>query len=147
MNNITTGIKVAFALIGGWITAVLGGWDTALQVLVLFVVLDYITGLIAAWCSKSLNSQVGFKGICKKILLFVPIAICYALDQMIGQEILRSLAIFFYIANEGLSIIENLGRCGVSVPVALMDALEQLKKKGEKADECRKIERDVRSDG
>jgi len=146
MNNIITGIKVAFALIGGWITAVLGGWDTALQVLVLFVVLDYITGLIAAWYEKRLDSRVGFKGIAKKILLFVPVAIGYWLDVMIGQEILRSLAIFFYIANEGLSIVENLGRAGVPVPDALMDALEQLKK-GEKTDECRKIERDVRSDG
>ena len=131
MDNIITGIKVTFALVGGSITAVLGGWDTALQVLVLFVVLDYITGLIAAWYEKRLDSRVGFKGICKKVLLFIPIAICYALDQIIGQEILRSLAIFFYIANEGLSIIENLGRCGVLVPTPLLDALEQLKKRGE----------------
>lgn len=131
MNNTLTWIKGVFALVGGSITAVLGGWDLALQVLVLFVVLDYITGLVAAWYSKSLNSQVGFKGICKKVLLFIPIAICYALDQIIGQEILRSLAIFFYIANEGLSIIENLGRCGVLVPTPLLDALEQLKKRGE----------------
>lgn len=134
MNNIITGIKVAFALIGGWITAVLGGWDTALQVLVLFVVMDYITGLIAAWSEKCLDSRIGFRGIAKKILLFVPIAICYALDQVLGQEILRSLAIFFYIANEGLSIVENLGRAGVPVPDALGEALEQLKKKGEKVD-------------
>jgi len=134
MSNTLTWIKGVFALVGGSITAVLGGWNLALQVLVLFVVLDYITGLVAAWYEKRLDSRVGFKGICKKILLFVPIAICYALDQMIGQEILRSLAIFFYIANEGLSVAENLGRCGVSVPVALMDALEQLKKKGEKVD-------------
>ena len=134
MNNIITGIKVAFALIGGWITAVLGGWDTALQVLVLFVVMDYITGLIAAWYEKRLDSRVGFRGIAKKILLFVPVAVGYWLDVLLGQEILRSLAIFFYIANEGLSITENLGLCGVPVPVPLLDALEQLKKKGESVD-------------
>ena len=134
MSNTLTWIKGVFALVGGSITAVLGGWDLALQVLVLFVVLDYITGLVAAWYSKTLNSQVGFKGICKKVLLFIPIAICYALDQVIGQEILRSLAIFFYLANEGLSITENLGLCGVPVPVPLLDALEQLKKKGESVD-------------
>jgi toxin secretion/phage lysis holin len=133
--NAFTCIKAAFALLGGAITAVLGGWDLALQVLVLFVVLDYLVGLIAAWTEKSLDSRIGFRGIAKKILLFVPIAICYALDQVLGQEILRSLAIFFYIANEGLSIIENLGRAGVPVPDALGEALEQLKKKGEKADD------------
>ena len=135
MDNVLVWAKYIFACAGGTITAALGGWDLALQVLVLFVVLDYITGLVAAWYSKSLNSQVGFKGICKKVLLFIPIAICYALDRVIGQEILRSLAIFFYIANEGLSITENLGLCNVPVPAPLMDALEQLKKKGESTSE------------
>lgn len=134
MNNIITGIKVTFALIGGWITAVLGGWDIALQVLVLFVVLDYITGLIAAWYEKRLNSRVGFRGIAKKILLFVPVAVGYWLDVLLGQEILRSLAIWFYLANEGLSMLENLGRCGVPILAPLKDALEQLKKKGETTD-------------
>lgn len=131
MENVLTWIKAAFALLGGAITAFLGGWDLALQVLVLFVVLDYLVGLIAAWTEKALDSRIGFRGIAKKILLFVPIAICYALDQVLGQEILRSLAIFFYIANEGLSIIENLGRAGVPVPDALGDALKQMKQKGE----------------
>lgn len=131
MESVLTWLKIAFALLGGTITVLLGGWDLALQVLVLFVVMDYVTGLVAAWYSKTLNSQVGFKGICKKVLLFIPIAICYALDQVLGQEILRSLAIFFYIANEGLSIVENLGRAGVPVPDALGEALEQMKKKGE----------------
>lgn len=134
VNNVLTWFKCVFAFVGGAITVALGGWDLALQVLALFVVLDYITGLVAAWYRKVLNSRVGFRGICKKVLLFIPIAICYALDQVIGQEILRSLAIFFYIANEGLSITENLGLCGVPVPVPLLDALEQLKKKGESVD-------------
>jgi toxin secretion/phage lysis holin len=131
VNNVLTWFKCVFAFVGGTITAALGGWDLALQVLVLFVVLDYMTGLVAAWYSKTLNSQVGFRGICKKVLLFIPVAICYALDQVLGQEILRSLAIFFYIANEGLSITENLGLCGVPVPAQLMGALEQLKQRGE----------------
>jgi len=126
--NALTGIKAAFAILGGAITAFLGGWDTALQVLVLFVVMDYITGLIAAWYEKRLDSRVGFRGIAKKILLFVPVAVGYWLDVLLGQEILRSLAIFFYIANEGLSIVENLGRAGVPVPAALGEALEQMKK-------------------
>jgi toxin secretion/phage lysis holin len=131
MNNFLNWSKIAFASVGGAVTTVLGGWDLALQVLVLFVVLDYLVGLIAAWTERNLDSRVGFRGICKKILLFVPIAICYWLDALLGQEILRSLAIFFYIANEGLSIVENLGRAGVPVPDGLMGALEQLKKRGE----------------
>jgi len=134
MNNIISGIKITFALVGGWLTAVLGGWDTALQVLVLFVVMDYIIGMIAAWYEKRLNSRVGFRGIAKKILLFVPVALGYWLDVLLGQEILRSLAIWFYLANEGLSMLENLGRCGVPILTPLKDALEQLKKKGEKVD-------------
>jgi toxin secretion/phage lysis holin len=134
MSNILSWLKAAFALIGGWVTAALGGWDTALQVLVLFVVLDYITGLIAAWYEKRLNSRIGFRGIAKKILLFVPVAVGYWLDVLLGQEILRSLAIWFYLANEGLSMLENLGRCGVPILAPLKDALEQLKKKGEKVD-------------
>ena len=131
MSNILSWLKAAFALIGGWVTAALGGWDTALQVLVLFVVMDYITGLIAAWYENRLNSRVGFRGIAKKILLFVPVAVGYWLDVLLGQEILRSLAIWFYLANEGLSMLENLGRCGVPILAPLKDALEQLKKKGE----------------
>jgi toxin secretion/phage lysis holin len=131
MSNILSWLKAAFALIGGWVTAALGGWDTALQVLVMFVAMDYITGLIAAWYEKRLDSRIGFKGIAKKIMLFVPVAVGYWLDVLLGQEILRSLAIWFYLANEGLSMLENLGRCGVPILAPLKDALEQLKKKGE----------------
>ncbi len=105
-----------------------------LKVLTLFIVLDYIAGLIAAYIEKRLNSSVGFKGICKKILLFIPIMIAYALDAILNTEMLRSLAIWFYIANEGLSIIENLGRAGVPIPHPLLDALEQLRKKGDGGD-------------
>lgn len=134
MSNILSWLKAAFALIGGWVTAALGGWDTALQVLVMFVAMDYITGLIAAWYEKRLDSRIGFKGIAKKIMLFVPVAVGYWLDVLLGQEILRSLAIWFYLANEGLSMLENLGRCGVPILAPLKDALEQLKKKGEGQD-------------
>ncbi len=128
MGNFLVWLKWLIALVGGLLTSLLGGWDLALQVLVLFVVLDYATGLVAAYEEQNLNSRVGFKGIAKKILLFVPIAVAYWLDTLLGQEILRSLAIFFYIANEGLSMMENLGRAGVPFPVQIQTALEQLKK-------------------
>ncbi len=131
MNNFLVWLKWLVALVGGLLTTLLGGWDLALQVLVLFVVLDYATGLIAAYGEQNLDSRVGFRGIAKKILLFIPVAVAYWLDMLLGQEILRNLAIFFYIANEGLSILENLGRAGVPFPGQIQDALEQLKRSGD----------------
>lgn len=127
MGNFLVWTKYSIALVGGFLTALLGGWDVALKVLVLFVVLDYTTGLVAAYLNQELNSKVGFKGIAKKILLFVPIVVAYQLDLLLGQEVLRSLAIFFYIANEGLSMVENLGRSGVDFPEPIRNALEQVK--------------------
>jgi len=106
----------------------LGGWDIALQVLVILVVIDYITGLIAAWYECCLNSNTGLWGISKKIFLFVPIVIAYWLDILLEQEILRNMAIFFYISNEGLSILENLARLGVKIPDFLRKALDLINK-------------------
>lgn len=87
-----------------------------LKVLVLFVMLDYITGIIAAWYERVLNSDIGARGIVKKFLLFVIVVLAYQLDQAIGHEIFRSLAIWFYLANEAISVLENVGRCGVPIP-------------------------------
>jgi len=123
--------KLTIAAVGGMITGALGGWDTALKALFIFVLFDYFTGLSAAWCEKKLNSEVGAKGIVKKICLFVPVGVCFWLDNITGQSFLRSIAIFFYIANEGLSIIENLGRMGIPIPPFIKTALEQLKKKAD----------------
>ena len=131
MRTILNNIKFTVALALGTITTLLGGWDMMMKVLVLFVVLDYASGLIAAFMEKGLNSKVGFNGICKKILLFIPIMVAYALDMVLNTGVLRSLAIWFYIANEGLSILENLGKAGIRVPKPLMDALEQLREKGD----------------
>lgn len=121
-------LKWFVALAGACLSWLLGGWDLALQILVIFVIFDYLTGVVAAWHEKKLDSNIGLFGIAKKILLFIPVAIGYWLDQFTGQEILRNIAIFFYMANEALSILENLGRCGVAIPPALLDALQQLKK-------------------
>ncbi len=128
MENALAWSKYAAALAGAGLSWLLGGWGIMMQVLVLFVVLDYISGLAAAYSEQNLDSRVGFKGIAKKILLFVPVAVAYWLDMLLGQEILRNLAIFFYIANEGLSMMENLGRAGVPFPGQIQTALEQLKK-------------------
>lgn len=124
-------VKWTAAIVGGTITALLGGWDIMLQVLVGFVVADYIVAIIAAVMNGELNSEVGFRGIAKKILLFVPVGVAYSLDRVLGYDILRNLAIWFYIANEGLSILENSSRAGVPYPPGLLSTLEQLKQKGE----------------
>lgn len=124
--------KYIFAVVGTAILSLIGGWDMALQVLVILVVIDYATGLTAAWVTGTLSSSVGFKGITKKILLFIPVVIGVCIDNILGQEILRSLAIMFYVANEGLSILENLGRAGVAIPEPIKRALAALKESSEK---------------
>lgn len=129
--NVANVIRYSLAAVGAAITAALGGWDLALRVLVAFVVIDYVTGVIAAWYERRLDSQVGMRGIAKKILLFVPVALAHWLDQLVGGTVLRSLAIWFYIANEGLSVTENLGRAGIPIPAVLMQALAQLRQKGD----------------
>lgn len=130
MNNKLVTIKQMVLVVGAAITSKLGGWDLLLQVLVGFVVCDYFLGVMAASINKQLNSKVGFIGIYKKILLFIPIGIAFALDQVLGTEILRNLAIWFYLGNEGLSIVENISKAGVPIPKPVKDALVQLKDKG-----------------
>jgi toxin secretion/phage lysis holin len=126
-------LKYLIALVGGLLTCLLGGWDVALEALVYFVVLDYLTGVMAAWITKTLNSNVGLRGIARKVFIFSVVAVAVYLDRIIGQNILRSVTIFFYIANEGLSILENLGRAGVAIPAPVLKALEQLKERSEGA--------------
>ena len=125
LKNFLIGV---LSIIGGWILSMIGGWDMALQVLVIVIVMDYITGLTAAWFEQKLNSKVGFRGIVKKILLFVPVVLVYWLDQVLGTDYLRNMAILFYIANEGLSILENLGRANIPIPEFIKKALEVLRK-------------------
>lgn len=124
-------LKLAVAVVGTFLTTFFGGWDTMLRVLVLFVAIDYVVGVTAAWFEKKLNSEIGARGIVKKFLLFVVVALAVQVDLALGQEIFRSLAIWFYLANEALSIIENAGRCGVPIPSFLKTALEQMKQKAD----------------
>lgn len=135
MDKVIKYLKYAIAIVGGVLTGLLGGWDMMLQVLVFIVILDYATGLAAAWVEKTLNSEIGARGILKKVLLFVVVILAYQLDRAIGQEVFRSLAIWFYLANEGLSIIENCARAGLPIPASIRTALEQLKKKGDTGEE------------
>lgn len=127
MGNILRGGKAAVAVLGAVLTAAFGGFDLMLRILVGLVVADYVTGVVAAWYERALDSSIGARGIIKKFLLFVVVALAVQVDKAIGQEIFRSLALWFYLANEALSIIENIGRCGVPIPAFLEAALQQLK--------------------
>ncbi len=106
----------------------LGGWDVALELLILIVVLDYVTGICKAIYNKELNSEVGLKGIVKKLGYFIVVAVAVTLDKITGNTgAIRTLVIYFFVANEGLSILENWGGMGLPLPQHLTELLEQLK--------------------
>ena len=125
-------IQMAVAAIGGWLGYFLGGMDGLMIALIIFMALDYITGLTCAVIDKKLSSAVGFKGICRKVLIFVLVGIGNLVDvYVLGQEgVLRTAVIFFYLSNEGISFLENAGRLGLPIPAKLKDVLEQLHDKG-----------------
>src|SRR5690554_426919 len=99
----------------------LGGWDLALKTLMLFIVADYITGVLSAIYHKKLNSNIGYRGIIKKIGILIIVAIAFKLDEFTGANVLRTFAIGFFVANEGLSILENWGKMGLALPDILKD--------------------------
>ena len=129
MENILNYIKYGVAAIGTWLTWLFGTWDTAIGILVLFIVLDYCTGIIRGYVNKELSSDVGLKGIARKAVIFIVLIIAVALDRLMntGNWVFRTLVCYFYIANEGLSLIENCGALGLPIPDKLKDALAQLK--------------------
>jgi toxin secretion/phage lysis holin len=126
-------IQLIFTAIGGWLGYFLGGCDGLFVALVVFVVADYITGVMCAVVDKKLSSEVGFKGICKKVLIFMLVGIANILDiHVIGTgSVLRTAVIFFYLSNEGISLLENAGYLGLPIPKKLMDILEQLHDRSE----------------
>ena len=130
-------IQLAFAAIGGWLGWFMGGCDGLLYALIAFVAADYITGVMCAIIDKKLSSEVGFKGIFKKVLIFILVGVANILDvQVIGSGcVLRTAVIFFYISNEGVSLLENAGHLGLPIPTKLKDVLEQLHDRAEKEDE------------
>ncbi|HCJ4334412.1 TPA: phage holin family protein [Listeria innocua] len=136
MKEIWNWIQVTFAAIGGWLGYFLGGWDGFLYALLTFVVIDYITGLMCAVLDKKLSSEVGFRGIFKKVLIFSLVAIGHIIDKnVIGDgSVIRTAVIFFYLSNEGISILENAVHVGLPVPQKLKDILEQLHNRSEKED-------------
>ncbi|WP_195923608.1 MULTISPECIES: phage holin family protein [Bacillota] len=136
MKEIWNWIQVTFAAVGGWLGYFLGGWDGFLYALLTFVVIDYITGLMCAVLDKKLSSEVGFRGIFKKVLIFSLVAIGHIIDKnVIGDGfVIRTAVIFFYLSNEGISILENAVHVGLPVPQKLKDILEQLHNRSEKED-------------
>lgn len=110
----------------------LGGFDIAIQSLLIVIVIDYLTGIASAIYNKELSSKIGLKGILKKFCYLLVVALSVVIDNLTGQSgIIRSLVIYFFVANDGLSIIENMAEMGVKLPQKLIDSLEQIKKKGE----------------
>lgn len=127
-------IQLIFAAIGGWLGYFLGGSDGLLYALLAFVVIDYITGVMCAINDKKLSSAVGFRGICRKVLIFLLVGIANILDiHVIGTgSVLRTAVIFFYISNEGVSLLENAAHLGLPVPEQIKTVLEQLHDRAEK---------------
>lgn len=110
----------------------MGGFDIALQSLIIVIVIDYLTGIASAIYNKELSSKVGFKGIIKKFCYLLVVALSVVIDNLTGQSgIIRSLVIYFFVANDGISIIENMAEMNVKLPKKLIDSLEQIGKKGE----------------
>ena len=126
-------IQFIFTAIGGWLGYFLGGCDGLLIALVVFVAVDYLTGVMCAISDKKLSSEVGFKGICRKVLIFLLVGIANILDaQVIGTgSVLRTAVIFFYISNEGVSLLENASHLGLPVPEKIKEVLEQLHDRSE----------------
>ena len=130
-------IQAVFTMVGGWLGYFLGGCDGLLFALVVFVVMDYVTGVMCAAADRKLSSEVGFKGICRKVLIFMMVGIANVLDVLIigSGSVLRTAVIFFYLSNEGLSLLENAGHLGLPIPEKLKAVLEQLHRQSEETDE------------
>lgn len=137
MKQIWSGIQIAFTAFGGFLGWFLGGVDGFLYALIAFTVIDYITGVMCAITDKNLSSSIGFKGICRKVLIFTLVGIGNIVDvYVLGQcGVLRTAVIFFYLSNEGVSILENSAHLGLPIPEKLKEVLEQLHERGGDDDE------------
>ena len=130
-------IQIIFTAVGGWLGYFLGGCDGLLIALVVFAVTDYITGVMCAIADKKLSSEIGFKGICRKVIIFMLVGIAHVLDVNViaTGSVLRTAVIFFYLSNEGVSLLENAAHLVLPVPEKLKDVLEQLHDRAEKEKE------------
>ncbi|MGI6551335.1 MAG: phage holin family protein [Syntrophomonadales bacterium] len=130
MKNAINTIQIALSAFGGWLGWVLGGWDGFLYALITFVVIDYLTGVMLAILEKRLSSEVGARGIFKKVLIFAMVAVGHIIDAQVitNGSAVRTAVIFFYLSNEGISILENAAKIGLPIPEKLKLVLDQLNK-------------------
>ena len=121
-------VQMAIAAIGGWLGYFLGGMDGLLTALIVFMAIDYVTGLMCAVADKKLSSSTGFKGICKKVLIILLVGVAHIVDlHVVGSgNALRSAVVCFYLSNEGVSLLENAAHLGLPIPEKLKTVLEQL---------------------
>ena len=141
MKEFWNSIQLVFAMIGGWLGYFLGGYDGLLYALIVFMVVDYITGVMCAIVDKKLSSAVGFK-VCRKVLILMVVGIANLLDvQVIGTgSVLRTAVIFFYLSNEGVSLLENAAHLGLPIPEKLKAVLAQLHDKANEVEEKKEAE-------
>lgn len=129
MDKLFNWISIVFGFVGGFLSYWLGGWDILIKTIVFLAVVDYITGIIKAVYLKELSSEIGFKGLLKKIVMFIVIAVAFVIQQLIGGTVpLREVVIMFYIANESLSLLENAA-IFVPIPEKLKSVLLQIRDK------------------
>ena len=131
MKAVWNWIQVALAALGGFLGWFLGGADGFLYALIAFVAVDYLTGVMCAIVDKKLSSEIGAKGIFKKVLIFVLVGVGNVIDSLVlgddGDGAIRTAVIFFYLSNEGVSLLENAGHLGLPIPDKLRDVLAQLR--------------------
>ena len=140
MSNIKTAVLAAIGTIGGGIAALFGGWTSAMTTLIIFMVIDYITGVVVAGVfhrsgkskSGALESRAGFKGLCRKGMILLILLVACRLDLALGTSYIKDAVCIAFVANETLSIIENAGLMGVPIPQVLIKAIDVLKAKEEK---------------
>lgn len=134
MKDFWNVIQLIFSALGGWLGYFIGGCDGLLYTLLAFTAMDYITGIMCAVNDHTLSSEVGFRGICRKVLIFMLVGIANILDaDVVGTgSVLRTAVIFFYISNEGVSLLENAAHLGLPVPEKIKMVLEQLHDRAKK---------------
>jgi toxin secretion/phage lysis holin len=136
MNEAFYWLKWFIAAGGAFVAQFFGGWSAALTALVVMAILDYASGVYAAFLEQKLSSSVGFRGIARKVFIFVIVAAAHMADLAFGNDtFLRDMTVLFYLANEGISLLENAARAGLPVPGPLRSALDQLKKRSEEPKE------------
>ncbi|SNT04834.1 toxin secretion/phage lysis holin [Anaerovirgula multivorans] len=133
MKDIINSIQFVFTAVGAFLGWFLGGFDGFLYALLAFVIIDYVTGIMLAVLQKKLSSEIGFHGIFKKVLIFTMVAVGHTVDTYIIQNgsAIRTAVIFFYLSNEGISILENAAKIGLPIPDKLKSVLSQLSKEDE----------------